>query len=131
MSSGIPLTDDDRLPWLTSIATWIGEREAAGVDCIVTCSALRRSYRAFIREGHPSVWFAHLVAPPELVAERLAARTDHFMAPSLLGSQLDLLEDLEASERGARFAASSRPDRTADQICAYLEANGLLRQDGR
>src|SRR5688500_8429764 len=62
MRSGLPLDDDDRRPWLRSLADWIGEREQAGTSVVVTCSALKRSYRDVLRDGHPSVWFAHVAA---------------------------------------------------------------------
>ena len=64
MSAGLPLTDADREPWLAAVAGWIGEREAAGESGVLTCSALKRSYRDTLRAGHPSVWFAHLTASP-------------------------------------------------------------------
>ena len=54
MSAGHPLSDDDRWPWLRAIANWIAERERAGENAVVTCSALRREYRDFLRNGHPS-----------------------------------------------------------------------------
>src|SRR5262245_49001013 len=63
MAAGTPLTDDDRGPWLEAVAAWIGEREAQGQSSIVTCSALRRSYRDVLRRGHPWVWFVHLDIP--------------------------------------------------------------------
>src|ERR1700712_3264218 len=60
MRAGIPLTDEDRAPWLHELADWIGEHERMGRSVVVTCSALKRSYRDLLREGHPSVWFAHV-----------------------------------------------------------------------
>src|SRR5262245_25665629 len=61
MSAGRPLTDDDRWPWLRTIAAWIGQREIAAENAVVTCSALKRPYRDLLRRGHPSVRFVHLV----------------------------------------------------------------------
>jgi gluconokinase len=66
----------------------------------MTCSALRRSYRDLLREGHPSVRFVHLAVPPEVLRDRLARRTGHFMPASLLDSQLATLEPLEQDEPG-------------------------------
>src|SRR5215218_1642283 len=100
MASGRPLDDDDRWPWLRSLAAWIGEQEAAGRNAIVTCSALKRSYRDLLRDGHPSVRFVHLLAPPELIKNRVDARRGHYMPPSLLASQLDTLEPLAPDEPG-------------------------------
>src|SRR5919107_184607 len=94
MRSGIPLDDDDRWPWLRTLAAWIGEHEQAGRSVVVTCSALKRSYRDLLRDGHPSVWFAHVTVDPDLLRERIEKRTGHYMPSSLLDSQLDTLEPL-------------------------------------
>src|SRR5919112_431015 len=101
MRSGTPLDDDDRWPWLRTLAAWIGEHEQAGTSVVVTCSALKRSYRDLLREGHPSVWFAHVTADAALLQERLTSRTGHYMPASLLDSQLATLEPLHDDEPGA------------------------------
>jgi gluconokinase len=108
MRAGQPLTDADRWPWLASVATWIGERERAGTGGVVTCSALRRSYRDRLRGGHPQVQFLCLTAEPELIASRMAHRSGHYMPASLLASQLSTLEPLESDERG-QFVDSAQP----------------------
>ena len=100
MRAGEPLDDQDRRPWLEALARVIGEHEAAGSSTVMTCSALRRSYRDLLREGHPSVRFVHLAVPPEVLRDRLARRTGHFMPASLLDSQLATLEPLEQDEPG-------------------------------
>lgn len=120
MAGGRPLTDADRRPWLEALAAWIGEREAAGTDAIVTCSALRRSYRDLLRDGHPTVWFAHLVAPRELIASRMERRSGHYMPLSLLQSQLDTLEPLDRDEPGAVIDASDGLEATVGRILARL-----------
>jgi gluconokinase len=88
----IPLTDDDRRPWLDAIARRIAE--APEPELVVTCSALRRAYRDRLRRraGRPLV-FVFLHGDPGLLAARLAARTDHFAPASILASQLAILED--------------------------------------
>jgi gluconokinase len=100
MAAGRPLDDEDRWPWLESIAAWIGDREGAGQSALVTCSALRRAYRDLLRRGHPSVWFAQLVAPPAVLAQRMQRRRGHYMPVSLLSGQLETLEPLEPDEPG-------------------------------
>lgn len=122
MAAGTPLTDDDRWPWLRRIADWIGEQEAAGRGAVVTCSALRRSYRDVLRDGHPSVRFVHLEASDEVLTDRLAQRRGHYMPPSLLRSQLDTLEPLEADEPGAAVETEGDPDAIAARA---LEELGL------
>jgi gluconokinase len=120
MEAGIPLTDDDRWPWLRSLAAWIGAREEESVDAVVTCSALRRRYRDLLRDGHPSVRFVHLTATPRVLEERLAARTGHYMPPSLLPSQLETLEPLSADEDGFELVADRAPSELAKEIAARL-----------
>ncbi len=107
MRSGHPLDDDDRWPWLQSIADWIGEQERASRSSVVTCSALKRRYRDLLRDGHPSVRFCQLDAAPATLQARMKARPDHFMPPSLLKSQLRTLEPLEPDEPGGRVSAES------------------------
>jgi gluconokinase len=120
MSAGRPLTDDDRWPWLRAIAEWIGQREAAAADAVVTCSALRRTYRDFLRSGHPSVRFVHLVADRVALERRMARRREHFMPPSLLGSQMATLEPLEPDEPGFVVSSEQPPERIMDEIVAWL-----------
>lgn len=100
MSAGTPLTDEDRWPWLDSIVDWTADQDAAGRDTIVTCSALRRVYRDRLRTAPGRTLFLHLQGSESLLAERMAARPDHFMPASLLPSQLATLEPLESDEDG-------------------------------
>jgi gluconokinase len=101
MSSGIPLTDADRWPWLALLAEWIDRHLDAGESGVVTCSALKRSYRDVLRKGHESaVLFLHLAGTREQLQERLENRRGHFMPPGLLSSQLADLEPLGPDERG-------------------------------
>jgi gluconokinase len=127
MRSGVALDDDDRWPWLASIASWIGAQESAGLDCIVTCSSLKAAYRAVLRDGHPSVWFVHLSAPPALLASRLERRVGHFMPPSLLASQLEQLEPLRTDEPGVNVPTTDSPEATAAAIEALLGSEGRPR----
>ena len=90
MEQGIPLTDDDRWPWLDRIGEWIDEQGRSNEPGIVTCSALKRSYRDRLRR--PNVVFVHLAGTREAIRRRMARRVGHFMPLSLLDSQLDTLE---------------------------------------
>jgi gluconokinase len=113
MRSGTPLTDEDRLPWLLTIAAWIGERETAGGGGVVACSALKRSYRDLLREGHPTVRFAFLTAPAAVLDRRLRDRQQHFMPAARLASQLADLEPLGPDEPGGIIDASAPSEQTA------------------
>jgi len=95
MRAGTPLDDTDRVPWLHALAAWTAARAAEGEPTVLACSALTRAHRDVLREGGPStVSFVHLDGPPEVVAQRLADRTGHFMPASLLASQVKTLEPL-------------------------------------
>ena len=124
MAAGRPLTDDDRWPWLSALADWIGARERAGENGVLTCSALRRAYRDVLRDGHASVRFIHLVAAVETLQTRVEQRLGHYMPASLVGTQLETLEPLEADEPGM-VTSSERPvDRIIDDIEAWLVGTG-------
>jgi gluconokinase len=92
MSRGVPLTDEDREEWLRSLAARIGEAKDAGTGLVISCSALKRSYRDILRTEASDLRFVFLEGERPLIAERLAGRREHFMPPSLLDSQLATLE---------------------------------------
>jgi gluconokinase len=113
------------LPWLDSLAAWIGEREAAGggrgEDALVTCSALKRTYRDLLRRGHPSVRFVHLSAPAATLDLRLRGRRGHYMPAALLTSQIEALEPLEPDEPGAVVSTEAGLDAVAGEILSLIE----------
>jgi gluconokinase len=103
MRRGEPLTDADRMPWLRALRARIDQLAAAGRSAVVTCSALRQAYRDALARGRTEVRFVWLTAAPELLRDRLAHRTGHFMPPALLESQLETLEapaDVPAVDAG-------------------------------
>ena len=120
MSAGVPLDDDDRMPWLRSIGAWLAER--AGSGGVVSCSALRRAYRDVLRAAAPQVGFVHLHGEEEVVRQRVAARPGHFMPASLVASQFRTLEPLGADERGIVLDFGRGVDRLVDD---YLAASPL------
>jgi|SRR3954454_2162544 len=120
MREGIPLTDDDRWPWLRAIARWIGEQERSGRDAIVACSALKREYRDALCAGHPSVRFVFLDLPRDVLEERLRARKGHYMKVDMLRSQLDALEPLETDEPGFEVAGDRPVDLIVGDILARI-----------
>jgi carbohydrate kinase (thermoresistant glucokinase family) len=100
MSAGTPLTDEDRWPWLETIVAWTATEDAGQRDTVVSCSALRRSYRDLLRTAPGRTVFVHLTGTAELLAERMAGRSGHFMPSALLQSQLSTLEPLQPDEDG-------------------------------
>src|SRR3712207_1525756 len=131
MRAGTPLEDEDRWPWLRALASWIGEREQARRSVVVTCSALKRSYRDLLRDGHPSVWFAHVTVDPELLRGRVEKRTGHYMPSSLLDSQLAELQPLEDDEPGASISGAGPPDAVVEQLLAALGSERGVRTENR
>lgn len=121
MSAGIPLTDEDRGPWLDILAGLIGSWDVDGRSTVLTCSALRRRYRDVLRTAvpEPRLVFVHLHARFEVLEARMRARTDHFMPASLLRSQFETLEPLEPDETGYVIDVSATLD---DVLAATLVA---------
>ena len=121
MSRGVALTDEDRWPWLESMRDWMSERAADGVKTIVTCSALKRSYRDLLSGAQGRVFFIHLLAQADELQERMAHREGHFMPPSLLPSQFAALEPLSDDEDGVTVVSRATPEETFEAILAALE----------
>ena len=108
MASGVPLTDDDRWPWLALVGQAMDEASATGI--VVACSALKRSYRDAIRAAAPEAVFVQLDGSRDLLASRLADREGHFMPVALLDSQLATLEPLQKGERGIVISVAHAPE---------------------
>ncbi|MBW8871664.1 MAG: gluconokinase [Leifsonia sp.] len=121
MASGIPLTDEDRIPWLLTVGRVLTETSPAGV--VVACSALKRAYRDLIRSEAPEAMFAELDGTRELLAARMASRPRHFMPVSLLDSQLATLEPLQADEAGLRLDVGRPPAELAALIAAAVRSS--------
>lgn len=116
MSQGIPLDDGDRLPWLKAIAARIDEARKTHKPVIVTCSALKRRYRDILTGGYDDVGFVYLRGTKDLIADRLKARTNHFMPPGLLDSQFAALEEPDADEPTLSIPIDAEPAEIVDRI---------------
>ena len=121
MHTGTPLDDADREPWLEAIAARIDAWLQQGTSAIVTCSALKRSYRDSLVRGRSNVRLLYLRGDRELLEKRLAVRRGHFMPAALLASQLETLEEPGADERPAVVALAGTPAQTVDAAIAALE----------
>ena len=119
MSAGIPLTDDDRWPWLDAVAA---QMIAPSGIVFTACSALRRSYREYLvsRVGMP-VHFIYLEADRALIAKRIAARKGHFMSPALIDSQFATLEVPDDKEAASHIDVSADKDTVIDRILAAID----------
>jgi gluconokinase len=97
MSQGIPLTDEDRRPWLASLSALLDRVIEKGENAVLACSALKAAYRQVLRDDHGGVVFVYLKADPRLIAERLEHRAGHYAKRDLLPSQLATLEEPESA----------------------------------
>lgn len=127
MGEGTPLTDEDRWPWLEAIAERTREVAAGGRSTVVTCSALKRTYRDVLRTAADDTFFVHLHGTFDLLAQRMRERGGHFMPPVLLQSQFETLEPLENDERGALVDVSPAPEAVVTAALAALTGSPLPR----
>jgi ribose 5-phosphate isomerase A len=128
MHAGIPLTDADRQPWLEAVATWIDARRARKQPGIITCSALKRSYRRIIIGDRPEVRLVYLRGGRDLIAEHLAGRHGHFMPASLLQSQIDTLEEPDPDEDSLTVDVGPPAGQVAEEIIRLLGTSEALGQ---
>ncbi|WP_321805169.1 gluconokinase [Burkholderia sp. BCC1993] len=119
MHNGIPLTDDDRWPWLGTIRAAIEEKQRAGETAVFTCSSLKRSYRDVLRGTDTDVRFVYLKGSFEVLHERLKSRTGHFFDPSLLKSQLDTLEE-PGPDEAIEVSIELTPEQIVDEVMVKI-----------
>ncbi len=118
MSSGQPLTDEDRWPWLDAIGAHLAAHRGRG--CVVTCSALKRAYRDRLRAAAPDLRFIFLYGEVSLVASRQAARQGHFMPASLISSQFATLEAPAPEEGVIALEVTATPEALAEAAIGAL-----------
>lgn len=118
MSAGTPLTDDDRWPWLDAIGDWAHGR--AGLGGVVSCSALKRSYRDRLRAAAPGVIFVHLTGDRALIEDRMSHRQGHFMPTALLDSQFATLQPLGPDEAGVAVNVTGSPEEITERAATAL-----------
>lgn len=127
MGAGIPLTDEDRLPWLQKLRDWMsGQAKSGAVYSILSCSALKRKYRDILREAEGRVIFIHLAPPQDVNLARMMARKGHYMKASMLDSQLAILEELQPDEEGVRIGNPGSPEEVQADITAWLKEQRLI-----
>ncbi len=125
MQRGTPLTDADRMPWLRKIAEEIDGWRARGQCGVLTCSALKRSYRDIIIGGRDDVVLVYLKGSRDLIHRRMAARHEHFMPLALLDSQFATLEEPTSDEHPITVDVGGKPPEIAQDIVRQLEARQL------
>jgi gluconokinase len=120
MAAGIALTDEDRRPWLAAISAWIDKQIAAGEPGVVTCSALKRTYRDELRADRAEVQLIYLHGDRDLIAARLAARHGHFFHVELLDSQFAALEEPTPDENVLVVPVTGTPEEIVEEILKQL-----------
>lgn len=118
MTAGHPLDDDDRRPWLEAVGQWLALHDSDGG--LMSCSALRATYRDALREHAPRVTFIHLAGGRDVIVQRQASRPGHFMPAALLDSQFATLEPLTADEHGFAVDVSASVDAVVEQAARQL-----------
>jgi gluconokinase len=124
MTQGIPLQDEDRWPWLQEIRSWMTAQAQAGCSTVLTCSALKKSYRQLLSDAEGRVVFLHLDGGADLISQRMQGREGHFMPPTLLPSQLATLEPLSQEELDAgslRLDISQSPEQLVGAVVKALQ----------
>jgi gluconokinase len=120
MSAGHPLTDEDRWPWLQTIADEIDRVCKAGGHLVIACSALKRSYREVLVHGRDDVRIVFLSGTQALITDRLTKRKDHFMPAGLLDSQFRTLQPPEADEHPITVSIDAPVETIVTNIVASL-----------
>jgi len=124
MHNGIPLSDEDRWPWLGAIAAWIDKARGSGGHSVIACSALKRRYRDVLIGDRTDVRLVYLKGDETLIARRLAVRHEHFMPRSLLHSQFEALEEPESDENPITVSIEPEPREIAARILSALNMPG-------
>lgn len=126
MRLGIPLNDEDRMPWLERLRALIEEAQQESRGMVLACSALKQAYRAQLNgttsgQGKSVVRFIYLNGTYEVIASRLAARKGHYMNPSLLRSQFATLEEPSSDEHALRVCIEKTPEQIAAEVLRLLQ----------
>ncbi len=121
MAAGVPLTDADREPWLDALHAVMREWHEHGQSGVLTCSALKATYRRRLTDGLPEVKFIWLDPPRAVLAERMAHRPGHFMPPALLDSQIATLEPPVADAKTLRLDGLAPIEQEISAIRSFLE----------
>jgi gluconokinase len=112
IARGIPLNDEDRVPWLERLRDQIANWIANGQNGVLACSALKRTYRQELNVG-PEVRFVYLKGSPDLITQRLRLRRGHFADEKILAGQF---ADLEEPETGVTVDISQTPEKIVAEI---------------
>jgi carbohydrate kinase (thermoresistant glucokinase family) len=122
MAAGIALTDVDRQGWLRTLSDQLATAVHEGRDVVMSCSALKRSYRDILRSRARHMALVYLGGSPDVLAQRMAGRSGHYMPPSLLASQLSTLEPPQDDELALRLDITHEPQRLVQEALTWLRS---------
>ncbi len=129
MRGGIALTDEDRAEWLVRLGAELGSRDES---VVLTCSALRRSYRDRLRAASPGLQFAYLEIDPATALSRVMSReSEHFFSPGLVDSQFAALEPPVGEDGVLRLQATQPLAELLVQLRAWCDLKGVALQSAR
>ena len=120
MAAGVALTDADRQGWLSTLSARLGAARQAGEAVVLSCSALKRSYRDTLRQQASDLALVYLAGTPQLLVQRMAGRSGHYMPPSLLASQLATLEPPQADEHALTLDIARTPQTLLQDSLTWL-----------
>jgi gluconokinase len=121
MHQGIPLTDEDRRPWLDAVAAWIDATRQSTGHGVIACSALKRCYRNVLVGDRDDVRLVYLRGEEALIARRIATRHEHFMPPKLLHSQFEALEEPGPDEFPIVVSIEPTPREVVTRVMSALD----------
>jgi gluconokinase len=127
MHKGVPLTDEDRWPWLDAIAAWIDATRQSAGHGVIACSALKRRYRDVLVGNRNDVRLVYLKGDEALIARRIATRHEHFMPPQLLHSQFEALEEPGPDEHPIVVSIEPPPREIVARVVSALDIAGTMR----
>jgi len=131
MHAGVPLTDEDRWPWLYAIAAAIDDARRSASHVVIACSALKRAYRDILRDGRNDVRFVYLKGDQKLIAHRMSLREGHFMPSTLLDSQFAALEEPGHDEKPIVVSIDAHPRAVVDTILTRLGGGAVSAEQRR
>jgi carbohydrate kinase (thermoresistant glucokinase family) len=121
MAAGQALTDNDRAEWLHALSAILAESRDQHQGVVVACSALKKAYRNILRQGAADALFVHLQGSESVLMQRMQQRPTHYMPPSLLQSQLAILESPEADEASLTLDVMTLPEQQCQQVISHLQ----------
>jgi len=124
MAVGLPLSDEDRQPWLAAVNSAAFAMRRSNRISVIVCSALKRRYRDWLRDGNPGIVFIYLQGAADLIEARLSSRSGHFFKPELLRSQFEALEEPAGDECDTRRVDISKSLReVVDEVVRLIRSD--------